>query len=318
MTPNVRWAAQRVREHATGPVTSPPPADEHVDRILYGLTRPIVGVRLLLGDLELLKGALFPAAILACVCVWGALIRPGDHGFIRRFYELFATLAPMPSIFMARHYARLAAEARVRIGYGPALPCYEPIMRSLWRLVARAILIGLAVAPLALLSGVPVVGHLIWKIVLAVWALHWIVVDAFDSSRVLRPGQTLADVDAQVDQLPSPWFVRLMRRAAVHLPIGGRILNWLARVCDRLAKPWRDELALVEQHPTLMVGFALSTALVLATPVLNLLFRPIVLMAATHVLGRLGEAGAADDLVPKALPASPASEQNALPASTQS
>ena len=36
-----------------------------------------------------------------------------------------------------------------------------------------------------------------------------------------------------------------------------------------------------------MVGFALSTAALVATPVLNLLFRPIVLIGASHVLGRL-------------------------------
>ena len=36
-----------------------------------------------------------------------------------------------------------------------------------------------------------------------------------------------------------------------------------------------------------MAGFALATAALLAVPFLNLLFRPIVLVAATHVLGRL-------------------------------
>ena len=301
MTPSMRWAARRVREHATGPVVAPPPSHEHVDRVLYGLTRPIVGLRLLVADPELLKGALLPAGLIVLLCLWGTFLFPGDHGFIRRFYSMFAFLAPMPSLLMARHYARLAAEARVRIGFGPAEPCIEPITRSLWRTAARAILIALAVAPMGLFQGVPILGHLVWKTVLAVWALHWIVVDAFDAARVLRPGQTLADVDAEVERLPSPWFVRLMRRGAAHLPVGKWLLSGLARACDRLARPWRDELALVEAHPSLMVGFALSTALLLATPVLNLLFRPIVLIAATQVLGRLGEAGAADDFL--ALPA---------------
>jgi hypothetical protein len=45
--------------------------------------------------------------------------------------------------------------------------------------------------------------------------------------------------------------------------------------------------ALVEDHPALMLGFALSTAAVLATPVLNLAFRPIVIVGASHVLGQL-------------------------------
>jgi hypothetical protein len=40
-------------------------------------------------------------------------------------------------------------------------------------------------------------------------------------------------------------------------------------------------------------GFGLTTAALLATPVLNLFFRPIVLVGAVHVLGQIerGEAG---------------------------
>jgi hypothetical protein len=295
----MKWDSQRLRqrlkEHAIGPTEAPPP-DEAVDRLLYGVARPAIGARIIVADVELVKASLFPAAILACVCVWGAWLSPGERGFVRRFYELFAMLAPMPSLFMAHHYARLAARARIRMGFGPAEPLLEPVLKSLRRLVARAVLIALAVAPLALLREVPLVGPVVWKAVAAVWALHWIVVDAFDSARVLRPGQTHEDVDAQADRLPSPWFVRLMQRAAEKLPIGGGLLRRLARLCDRLARPWRDELALIEQHPSLTVGFALSTALLLATPVLNLLFRPIIMVAAANVLGRLGEAGASDRL----------------------
>jgi hypothetical protein len=287
MTP-VAWTVERVREHAIGPVTAPPPQEAHVDRILYGFTRPVVGLRLIASDRQLLKAAVYPSLLVAGLCLCGARLSPGEHGFLRRFYELFAMLAPMPSILMARHYARLAALARTRMGFGPAQPCIEPLGRALFRLLARAALIALAVAPLGLLRNMPLFGHIAWKAVLAVWALHWIVVDAFDSARVLRPGQTLAEVDAEVARLPSPWFVRLMLRGADHLPNGlSRLAMRFARLCDRLARPWRDELALVEVHPSLMVGFALSTALLLATPVLNLLFRPIVLVAATQVLGRL-------------------------------
>ena len=71
------------------------------------------------------------------------------------------------------------------------------------------------------------------------------------------------------------------------MPVVGRILVRFARWCDKRALPWREEIAIVEEHPSLMVGFALSTAALVATPVLNLLFRPIVLIGASHVLGRL-------------------------------
>jgi uncharacterized protein involved in cysteine biosynthesis len=39
------------------------------------------------------------------------------------------------------------------------------------------------------------------------------------------------------------------------------------------------------------VGFALSTAALLATPVLNLLFRPIILAGSSHLLGQLEKDG---------------------------
>jgi len=292
----LRRHATRLRDHATGPTSTPPPKDP-IDRVLYGLAQPAIGARLIIADAELLKASLWPAAILACVCVWGAWLSPGEHGFVRRFYELFVCLAPMPSLFMAHHYARLAAIARAKMGFGECAPMIEPMGRALRRLVGRALLMALAVAPLGLLEMVPLVGGAVWKGVAALWALHWIVVDAFDSARVLRPGQTLADVDADVDRLPSPWFVRVMHAGADKLPLGARLLHWLARRCDRLARPWRDELAMIELHPSLAVGFALSTALLLATPLLNLLFRPIVMVAAVNVLGRIGDAGAGDELL---------------------
>jgi hypothetical protein len=131
------------------------------------------------------------------------------------------------------------------------------------------------------------VGGLAIKILGALWALHWIVVDAFDSTRTLAPGQTLADLDALADAMPRPWFVRLLEAAAAKLPVVGGMLRWFAGRCDRLARPFREEIALAEAHPSLMVGFALSTAALLATPVLQLLFRPIVLIGAAHVNGRL-------------------------------
>jgi uncharacterized protein involved in cysteine biosynthesis len=71
------------------------------------------------------------------------------------------------------------------------------------------------------------------------------------------------------------------------MPIAGRLVYRFARLCDRLFLPWREEIALVEAHPALVVGFALSTAGLLAIPILNLAFRPIVIVGASHILGQL-------------------------------
>src|SRR5256885_1687736 len=80
----------------------------------------------------------------------------------------------------------------------------------------------------AALAFVPIIGHVVIKMVVAVWALHWIVVDAFDAARVLQPGQTVQDLDVLADKAPRPWFVRLLAEGQP-LPVIGRILIRFAR-----------------------------------------------------------------------------------------
>lgn len=283
---NSRFAA--VRDH----VTPRPPPTASIDRVVYGLTQPLLGARMLATHRPLLEAAMVPAALLAAFCAVVALLGHGG-GFLHRFYTTFAVLAPLPSIVLAGHYARLAAQARHAFGFARAEPCIEPLRRVLIRAVKQAVLIALALAPItALLHVVPGVGSLLVQIAAAVWALHWVVVEAFDSARVLHPGQTIAELDAAARRVPPPWFVRWLFHAADRSPVASGLIRRFARVCDRLALPWREEIALVEAHPALMVGFALSTAVALAVPVLNLAFRPIVIIGACHVLGQLEAADA--------------------------
>ena len=285
-----RWARR---------VAARPPA-AGLDRVVYGLAQPLVGLRVLLGDRQLLWAALVPAGLLAAFCGVVALVGDGDH--LQKFYTTFAVMAPLPSVVLAGHYARLAVVARHKLGFGSAEPAIEPLGTMLKRAVMQAVLIALAVAPpSAVLRLVPGLGAAAVKIVAAVWALHWIVVDAFDSARFLRPGQTLADLAAHAQRLRSPWYVRWLRVAGERTPVAGRLIGRFAGLCDRLSVPWREEIALVEDHPPLLLGFALSTAALLALPVLNLLFRPIVIIAAAHVLGRLEAAEPDSPALPPAV-----------------
>ena len=175
---------EAVRDH----VAPRPPPTETFDRVVYGLTQPLLGARMLATHRPLFEAALVPVALLAVFCAVVALISDGDGGFFHRFYTTFAVLAPLPSIVFASHYARLAVQARHAFGFSHVEPCIEPLSRVLKRAVKQAILIGLALAPFtALLHAVPG-GWLLVKASAAVWALHWVVVDAFDSARVLRPG----------------------------------------------------------------------------------------------------------------------------------
>jgi len=269
----------------------PPPA-ARADRVMYGLAQPLVGIRMLATHRTLLEAAVVPAGLVAAFCAVVALVGDGDD-FLHRFYTTFAVLAPLPSVVFANHYARLAVQARHALGFSSAAPCIAPLGRNISRAIKQAILIALALAPItALLGIVPIVGWVVVQAVAAVWALHWIVVDALDSARTLRPGETLADLDAAARRMRPPWHVRWLLEAAERVPVGGSVVRWFARVCDRLSLPWREEIAFVEEHRALAVGFALSTAALLAIPVLNLVFRPIVIIAASNILGHLEESAA--------------------------
>jgi hypothetical protein len=317
VNPAARWAPHKLAAQSVAAPTALPNA--HADRAVYGLMQPLLGARMLFTDGALRKSALVPAGLLAAFCACIALVDPVSWsvgGVVRRFYQTFAVLAPLPSVLLSRHYARLAALARRTFGFGVAEPCVESTRRALSRMIKQTILVAIGVIPLTLaLHFVPLLGPIVIRVVVAVWALHWIVVDAFDSARVLQPGQTIKDVDALADQAPRPWFVRLLAEGAP-LPVIGRVLVRFARWCDRLARPWREEIALVEQQPSLMIGFALSTAALLATPVLNLLFRPIVLIGAAHVLGRVEQRHAPAQLATAT--ASPASSASTPPATAGS
>src|SRR5207244_456857 len=91
----IRWALQRIGEYARG-VQAPPAGN--TEQALYGLAQPILGARVLLADPELLKEALYPAAMLAGACALYASLGTETYGpwgsWFKSFYEAFAALAP--------------------------------------------------------------------------------------------------------------------------------------------------------------------------------------------------------------------------------
>ena len=274
---------QATRYLEPGPLPAP---GAHVDRVLCGFMQPVLGFRLLLGDRRLLRAAITPVGLLAIFC--GLIALPewdkGPGGMLRDFYGTFAVLAPLPSVIMRGHYARLVMAAREKMGLPPALPYVEPLWQAVKRAVLQAILIAVAIAPATFaVSFVPVLGQPLVRVAAALWALHWIVIDAFDAARVLPVADVVAPQTVEAPA-PQPWFVRGLCAAASHVPMSGP-LRVFARWCDRLAQPWREDIATIEAHPAPVLGFALATAALLATPVLNLSFRPVVLIGAVHLLG---------------------------------
>jgi hypothetical protein len=286
----------RLRDHVTGKLGLPA-AGAVGARGLYGLAQPFVGLRMLLRDPTLRNQSLVPALFLSVFCAVAALLGAltshdkggAAAGFVRRFYHTFAVLAPLPSIVFARHYARLAAEAHRRFGFGPCEARREPLLRSAMNALKQAVLVYAGLSPLLLLEFLPLFGKLAVQGLLFLWALHWIVIDALDDSKVIRGGPTSATAASSHDRSAAvPWFARFFFAVAEKLPFGLRwLLRSFARLCGWLARPFDEEIEVMEAQPALLMGFAITTAALLATPVLNLIFRPVIILSSVHLLGEL-------------------------------
>jgi hypothetical protein len=286
-----------------------PPPEDGQGRFLYGLAQPALAARILLADPPLLKQSIQPAVQLAVFCGLCAWLHIGgsDKSFLVRFYVTFTALAALPSVVFARRFARMAALVRNKLGFGPVLPKEEPLPTVILRAAAQAIVVALGVVPiLAALKIVPVLGEALALGLAAFWALQWVVVDAFDDARVLRPGQTRRMLEREAEMAPRPWFVRFFKSLGDGLgdPLG-KPARWFGGLLDRLSISVREECALVEKNPAVAAGFAATTAALLAIPVLNLFFRPIVLVSSAHLLGHLEkvEPHAPPELQPEAQPA---------------
>src|SRR5215831_330818 len=162
---------------------------EWPERLAWGLTQQVVG---------------------ACLLLALARVRSGPLAMIRTFYLTFASLAPLPSLVFARHYARLSALAHRRFGFGECAPRIERLRISIRRVLHGFIMVSIApvvvAAPFAILlvalsDARPAAGFL-YAVVTALWALHWIIVDALDNAQVLAPGETLAQTEAKGRSLP--------------------------------------------------------------------------------------------------------------------
>src|SRR3954465_302239 len=156
----VRWAFQRVRGYSRA--VQPPPVGE-TEQALYGFAQPILGVRVLLKDPELLKEAVYPAGLLAAACAISAPLGSTAYAgatWFKSFYKAFAALAPLPSFFFANHYARLAAMIRWRMGFGACGPREMPWSMLASRMIRQALIVAIGIAPvIALAHAIPGLGN---------------------------------------------------------------------------------------------------------------------------------------------------------------
>ena len=250
------------------------------DQALWGLSQPVIGARLLLAHSSLIALALGPVLVTSAICIalaYADFEGSGFLGLVRSLYLVLVAAAPISPIFFTRTYSRMAARARSLAGYGERQPYLRSFGAALREAILQLIVIGIGLAPVTFVFGlVPVAGWLWGGGVTLVWALHWIAVEALDSART-----GVADEQAHADPGFRPWFVRIfdLRPEGPLEPLFAPA-RWWGSVLHKMTRHWHDEVEFLEKHPFVGLGFAAGAALVLAIPVFNLLFRPIVVIAA--------------------------------------
>jgi len=262
-----------------------------LEQFRYGLAQPLLGARLLLREPELRGRAVVPVLVVLGVCVAAAALggqRSGAPlGRVSTFFFTLIAVASMPPVLFANGFSRLAVTTRERLGLGRRRPHLRSLGELLREVVQQAVVLAIGLLPLLLLAEmVPVLGGILAWILGALWTLHWIVVEAFDAARTLPDDADDAEGVADAEGA-APWFARIYN-------VGGgervRPIRWFAGMVTRLGARWRGEVALIEAQPWLAAGFSLGAAVLLALPGVNLLFRPVIVIAAAHVHGRLDAA----------------------------
>jgi len=276
-----------------------------------GLLEPWAGLGWLVRDRQLLALGLRPALVVGALVAGGLAlgwVDPGEQlagcglspgGSPRSAFEWIAAFALAMSAFAAvppfvfhNTYARLAALGHARMGFGPRTAFHRGLATRVWEMTLQGLIIATAFAaisvPLSLLPGG--VGVPVSLALGSLWALHWVVVEALDNARTLPEGadpRSIAD-DERDRAAGPPWFGRLLavdpqrRLGPLFAPV-----RMCGRLSTRWSRRWHEELRLVERHPWTAAGFGLATAGLLAVPLVNVLFRPAIVLAATRLRARL-------------------------------
>lgn len=298
---------------------SPPPADPG-QQVIWGLAQPILGMRTVLRDRRLLLQSLVPVAgmlllagLIAYAGSFGSVAEVpegttvtfddglgpaqelGDEevsaalsgtwwGFIWRFWAAVALISPLPALFFAPFYARIAARGHECLGLGEVAPYRKNVWQALGESFRMAFV--LAFSPLSI---VPVAGALFT----ALWGVHWAVAEALDNARVLPVGVAEPDEIEIGKTWPNePWFIQAFdwidkpvdrhRVPMLFARLLGRLARLIAKIALFFARPWRPEVQIMELKPWTSVGFGIGVVVLLTIPGLNLLFRSACAVGGTN------------------------------------
>ena len=273
-----------------------------IERFCHGLSQVLVALKLLRRDRQLWRAAFWPtalslggAALIAALWIW---IDGPDEGAsthlhaLRHFVAVFFTLASLPPTLLHPLWLDVARQARRAAG----LPAghEEPAHGYLRTVIGestkgfRQAIIGGSIGLLPILAVLLLIpGHsLLDPVLIGAWALYWITLDAFEMPFELS-GAPMPD--------RAPWFARLAFAAgeAGTWP-GRRLVRRFGRWLHKMARPWRREIDFTEREAPGCVGFAVGIGMMLAVPVLGLVFRPVAIVAATTLASRDPHFRAAD------------------------
>lgn len=264
------------------------PKDSAADRFCHGAAQILVALRRLTHDRELRRAALIPtvlslaaALVIALLFAWSQWSDGTARGMLLRAGGVFILLASLPPTLLHPLWEKVAVLARASVGLPPG---HEEPKRSYVRVVmaesmkgARQALIGstLGVLPVVMLLSFFPESHYLKVGALAVWAVYWITVDAFE-------------LPFEISNAPQParaaWFSRWTYAVPdlVRIP-GLKLVRKFGKFLHKLSRPWRREIAFTERRPLEVLGFATALGTLLAVPVLGLLFRSVAIIAATQL-----------------------------------
>lgn len=198
--------------------------------------------------------------------------------------EAIATLAVVEWIIIAlsREYhdalSKTASElTSVPPEDTPVRPSIRVNLAWLWKKAKRrfrgAMLFALGAPPLWVLFLLPRVGRTVQSVLITVWTAYWIVV--FTAAKTEHAWSCASP--------PDPWFLRYGERASKHPWLRYWLWPWYVRLLRRVGGQLASPAAHVEKAPYETIGLATARALT-RVPGLYTFFRPIIPVAATHVV----------------------------------
>ncbi len=285
------------------PAVVRPERGAHLQRFIYGFGLPLRILRALFRDPAVkrtyLRVILAQLAIIFLIGLATVLLGRSRDAFSGDLRHDFARLLALTSAFYAtlgavewmvvalsrQYHDQLSRKASLLSGAPPEDPEATPRIkldvrwmgRKLKRKLRGLVVVSAGLPAVAIASLVPFAGKFLYPLLALSWTLYWIGV--FTASKSAYAWRSEGAPFA-----PEPWFLRAAERATKQTFIGRLGLPRLYVIVWRnlssgMFPPARE----LEEHPYELLGVAAFRAL-LAIPGTYLFFRPILPVAAAHVL----------------------------------